>query len=168
MSCVPCGDPCNPVSKGDLDRWTSSLKNVLANQIAMNMFEEYLHICKLDSVDILELWKMCDKLLRTVDRNNITHESSKIKNDYDAIVECANDVEGLTGHQLRRLEETKSSGPEKILSRVEKLRNTAYELMQHDYGLFKKKLLKDSGVSRTCAGKAVSAAPSSSNSFKPK
>lgn len=70
-------------------------------------------------------------------------EMSKIKNDYNAIVECANDAEGLTGHQLRRLEEAKSGGPKKILSCVEKLRQTAYELMQHDYGLFRKKLLKD-------------------------
>lgn len=70
MSCVPC-DPCNSVSKGDLDRWTSSLKHVLANQIAMKMFEEYLRSCQLDSIDILELWKMCDGLLRHVDRHNI-------------------------------------------------------------------------------------------------
>jgi hypothetical protein len=75
-------------------------------------------------------------------------ESSKIKNDYIAIVECAGDMEGLTEHQLRRLEETKSSGPKKILARVEKLRQTAYELMQHDYGLFRKKLLKDHKIAK--------------------
>jgi len=74
-------------------------------------------------------------------------ETSKIKNDYDAIVECASEAEGLTGHQLRRLEEAKSGGPKKMLSCVEKLRQTAYELMQHDYGLFRKKLLKDLKVS---------------------
>lgn len=71
-------------------------------------------------------------------------ELLKIQNDYDAIVDCATEVEGLTEHQLRRLMETKnSSDPKKILSRVEKLRQTAYELMQHDYRLFRKKLLKD-------------------------
>ncbi|XP_025407824.1 uncharacterized protein LOC112681738 isoform X2 [Sipha flava] len=143
MSCVPCGDPCNSVSKDDLDRWTNSLKNVLANQTALKMFEDYLHLCKLDSADILELWKMCDRLLRYVHHKKIENESSKINEDYDAIIECAGDVEGLTGHQLRRLEETKNRGPKKIISRVEKLRQTAYELMQHDYGLFRKKLLKD-------------------------
>ncbi|XP_050056650.1 uncharacterized protein LOC114130693 isoform X1 [Aphis gossypii] len=148
MSCVPCVDPCNSVSKDDLDRWTNSLKHVLANQAAMKMFGDYLHACKLDSADILELWKMCDDLLRYVHHKQIENESSKIKNDYIAIVECASDVEGLTEHQLRRLEETKSSGSKKILARVEKLRQTAYELMQHDYGLFRKKLLKDHKIAK--------------------
>lgn len=71
MSCVPCGDACSPVSKDDLDRWTNSLKNVLAHSAAMKMFEEYLHACKLDSADILELWKMCDRLLRYVHHKKI-------------------------------------------------------------------------------------------------
>lgn len=71
MSCVPCGDPCSSVSKDDVDRWTNSLKNVLANQIALKMFEDYLHLCKLDSADILELWKMCDRLLRYVHHKKI-------------------------------------------------------------------------------------------------
>lgn len=71
MSCAPC-DPCKPVSKGDLDRWTSSLKHVLANQMALNMFEEYLQDHKLNSADMLEVWKMCDGLLRHVNHNNIT------------------------------------------------------------------------------------------------
>lgn len=72
MSCVPCGDPCGlAVSKDDLDRWTNSLKNVLANQTAMKMFDDYLHACKLDSVDILALWKMCDDLLRYVHHKKI-------------------------------------------------------------------------------------------------
>lgn len=71
MSCVPCVDPCNSVSKDDLDRWTNSLKHVLANQTAMKMFGDYLHTCKLDSEDILELWKMCDDLLRYVHHKKI-------------------------------------------------------------------------------------------------
>lgn len=71
MSCVPCGDPCSSVSKDDLDKWTNSLKYVLANQIAIKMFQDYLHMCKLDSVEILELWKMCDVLLRSVSHKNI-------------------------------------------------------------------------------------------------
>lgn len=71
MSCVPC-DPCSSVSKGDLDRWTSSLKHVLANKTAMDLFEEYLHDCKLDSAEWLEVWKMCDDLLRHVNHHNIT------------------------------------------------------------------------------------------------
>jgi len=119
------------------------LKNVLANETATKMFDEYLHACKLDSADVLKLWKMCDDLLRYAHHKKVENETSRIKNDYDAIVECANDVEGLTGHQLRKLEEAKSGGPKKILSCVEKLRQTVYELMQHDYGLFRKKLLKD-------------------------
>eukprot|EP00102_Acyrthosiphon_pisum_P025797 XP_016663007.1 PREDICTED: uncharacterized protein LOC100164064 isoform X1 [Acyrthosiphon pisum] len=147
-SCVPCGDPCSSVSKDDLDRWTNSLKHVLANQTATKMFEVYLQACKLDSAEILELWKMCDGLLRYVHHKKIENETSRIKNDYIAIVECAGEVEGLTEHQLRRLEETKTSGPKKILARVEKLRQTAYELMQHDYGLFRKKLLKDHKIAK--------------------
>lgn len=71
MSCVPCGDPCSSVSKDDLDRWTNSLKNVLANQTALKMFDDYLHLCKLDSADILELWKMCDRLLRYVHHKKV-------------------------------------------------------------------------------------------------
>lgn len=97
-------------------------------------------------------------------------ESSKIIADYDAIVERATEVEGLTGHQLHRLEEAKSDGPKKMLSRVEKLRQTAYELMKHDYGLFRKKLLKD-GIApfrNKCTGTALPAAGSASqNSFRP-
>lgn len=91
---------------------------------------------------------MCDSLLRYVHHKKIENESLKIKNDYIAIVECASEAEGLTEHQLRRLEETKSSDPKKILARVEKLRQTAYELMQHDYGLFRKKLLKDHKIAK--------------------
>ncbi|VVC33254.1 RGS domain [Cinara cedri] len=143
MACVPCGDPCSSVSKEDLDRWTNGLKYVLANQISLKMFEDYLHTCKLDSVDILELWKMCNSLLRYMHHKKIEKESVKIRKDYDAIVDCATTVEGLTEHQLRRLMETKKSEPKKILSRVEKLRQTICELMQHDYELFRKKLLKD-------------------------
>ncbi|XP_050421075.1 uncharacterized protein LOC126833665 isoform X2 [Adelges cooleyi] len=142
MSCVPCGE-CNSVSKADLDRWTNSLKHVLANPTAIRMFQAYLNQCKLDSAEMLELWKMCDCLLQHTHKKKLDHESAKISSDYNAIVAQANEVEGLTGHQLRRLEETKSSSPKKIIARVEKLRQTAYELMQHDYGLFRKKLLKD-------------------------
>lgn len=97
-------------------------------------------------------------------------ESSRINADYDAIVERATEVEGLTGHQLRRLEEAKSDGPKKMLSRVEKLRQTAYELMKHDYGLFRKKLLKDGTAQfrNKCAGTTLSAAGSApQNSFRP-
>lgn len=97
-------------------------------------------------------------------------ESSRINADYDAIVERATEVEGLTGHQLRRLEEAKSDGPKKMLSRVEKLRQTAYELMKHDYGLFRKKLLKDGTAQfrNKCAGTTPSAAGSApQNSFRP-
>lgn len=70
MSCVPCGD-CNSISKEDLDRWTNSLKHVLANQTAMALFQSYLKQCKLDSAEILELWKMCDCLLHYVHNKKI-------------------------------------------------------------------------------------------------
>lgn len=82
MSCAPCVDPCSSVSKDDLDRWTNSLKHVLANQTATKMFEIYLQACKLDSADILELWKKCDGLLRYVHHKNIEkwacHESIRL------------------------------------------------------------------------------------------
>lgn len=71
MSCVPCADACSAVSKDDLDRWTNSLKHVMANQTSAKMFEDYLRTCKLDSADILVFWKMCDGLLRYMHHKKI-------------------------------------------------------------------------------------------------
>jgi len=86
-------------------------------------------------------------------------------------VERATEAEGLTGLQLQKLEEAKSGGPKKIISRVEKLRQTAYELMKHDYKLFRKKLLKDGGAQLTSicgASKTHSGAGSiPKNNFRP-
>lgn len=98
-------------------------------------------------------------------------ESSRIHNDYEAIVERATEAEGLTGLQLQKLEEAKNDGPKKIISRVEKLRQTSYELMKHDYKLFRKKLLKDGGAqlkNRCSASKTHSGAdPVPKNHFRP-
>lgn len=71
MSCVPCADPCSSVSKDDLDSWTNKLKNVLSHPTGIQMFEDYLNLCKLDSAEKLELWKMCHSLLQYMHNKKI-------------------------------------------------------------------------------------------------
>ncbi|XP_046659886.1 uncharacterized protein LOC124353886 [Homalodisca vitripennis] len=160
MSCIPCvaeGEGAS-IPLEDFDRWTDSLYHVLESRDARRYFREFLSSRGLEeSEGTLEFWERCEVLSRSqqhhkhnphAGHNRSAHISNmRFLKDARDLVAFAEDKVNLDLAALRAMFEAVESGKEdKIKAVVREGMQSAAELLQDDYQLFRKHLLKQRGL----------------------
>jgi len=159
MSCIPCvaeGEGAS-IPLEDFDRWTDSLHHVLESRDARRYFREFLSSRELeDSEYTLEFWERCEVFTRTHaghrSHHSGSHKSAHISSlrfmkDVRDLVSFAEERVNLDLAAMRVLYEAVDSGKEDVIKQAlrEAMQSTA-ELMQDDYQLFRRHLLRQRGL----------------------
>ncbi|XP_039290057.1 uncharacterized protein LOC111044818 [Nilaparvata lugens] len=151
MSCIPCvveGDGCS-IPLEDFDRWTDNLHHVIESRDGRRYFREFLTSRFLEeSAATLEFWERAELMLRTPHHHKGHGRTSsvhlmRLQKEAKDLVDMAEDKINFDLAQMRCLYEALQSGREdKIRSTFQEAMQSACELLNDDYQLFRQHLLR--------------------------
>ncbi|CAH0391962.1 unnamed protein product [Bemisia tabaci] len=151
MSCVPCCPNEDFIPQEELDRWTDDIHHVLNNREGTRRFHEFLVTRGLDESELtLEFWERCSRSLDQLSASGSppdTRHSVEVMRFHKEVKDLLSFAEENVNFDLAQMkifyEAVKSANVDKLKTVVAEAMESAVNLLDDDYQLFRRHLLRE-------------------------
>lgn len=140
---VACGcDDSEGVTKGDLDRFTDKIENVLNDEKGRKLFRNFMFTSKMkDGRRVLDFWEHTERCLNyRGSTENISYRS--YLRDIDRLIDEAERIEELDFATMERLAIARDSENQaKIVEVLNVLKSEATKALRREYNAFRRQFI---------------------------
>lgn len=138
---VACGcDDNEGITKGDLDRFTDKIENVLNDERGRRLFRNFMFTSKMkDGRKVLDFWEHADKILNYKENAEGTSSQRNYFREVDRLLDESERIEELDFATVERLYIAKDNeNKEDIDEALKVLKTEAAKALRREYNAFRR------------------------------